>query len=71
MNCALSCTSDSRGQNQKIHMHFQYILKYQLHFDMFKRLFINKKKLQSHPNQRLPQIIKGNYAIARTKNAEP
>jgi hypothetical protein len=38
---------------------------------MFKRLFINKKKLQSHPNQCLLQIIKGKYAIARIENAEP
>jgi hypothetical protein len=38
---------------------------------MFKRLFIYKKKLQSHRNQCLLQIIKGKYAIARIKNAEP
>jgi hypothetical protein len=38
---------------------------------MFKRLFINKKKLQSHPNQCLLQMIKGKYAIARIKNTEP
>jgi hypothetical protein len=38
---------------------------------MFKLLFINKKKRQSHSIQCLLQIIKGKYAIARIKNAEP
>ena len=71
MNCASSCTLDFRGQNQKIQIYFHYRLKYQLHFAVFKLLFINKKKLQSHPIQCLLQIIQGKFAIARIKNAGP